>query len=319
MKLKDICSLEGKKKNYDQPRQHIKKQRHCFADKGPSSRSYGFSSSHAWVWELDHKESWAPKNWCFWTVVLEKTLKSPLDCKRLKQSILKERSSQYSVEGLMLKLKLQCFGHLMRRTDSLEKTLILGEIKVRRRRGQQRMRLLEASPTGRTWIWAISGSCDGQGSLSCCSPGGRKELNTTEPNWKYYTHYVSGSLLKVGHTAEHRQQSPHFSTFHSRWGVWREKLDKLLKNYFCCTCVCVCSLISNFLWPHGGACQVPLPMEFSRQEYQSRLPFPSPGNLPDPGIKPLFLASPAVAGGFFTTSATWDKHWSRSLVLLNRL
>ena len=69
------------KKSYDQPRQHIKKQRHYFANKGPSSQGYGFSSSHVWMWELDYKESWAPENWCFWTVVLEKTLESPLDCK----------------------------------------------------------------------------------------------------------------------------------------------------------------------------------------------------------------------------------------------
>ena len=67
------------KKNYDQPTYHIKKQRHYFANKGPSSQSYGFSSSHVWMWELDCKESWMPKNWCFWTVVLEKTLDSPLD------------------------------------------------------------------------------------------------------------------------------------------------------------------------------------------------------------------------------------------------
>ena len=72
------------KKSYDQPRQHIKKQRHYFANKGPSSQSYGFSSSHVWMWELDYKESWAPKNWCFWTVVLEKTLESLLDCKEIK-------------------------------------------------------------------------------------------------------------------------------------------------------------------------------------------------------------------------------------------
>ena len=69
------------KKSYDQPREHIKNQRHYFADKDPSSQSYGFSSSHVSMWELDHKESWAPKKWCFWTVVLEKTLESPLDCK----------------------------------------------------------------------------------------------------------------------------------------------------------------------------------------------------------------------------------------------
>ena len=81
MKLKDACSLE---KSYDQHRQHIKKHRHYFADKGPSSQSYSFSSSHVWMWELDYKQSWVPKNWCFWTVVLEKTLESPLDCKEIK-------------------------------------------------------------------------------------------------------------------------------------------------------------------------------------------------------------------------------------------
>ena len=71
------------KKSYDQSRQHIKKQRHYFANKGPSSQSYGFSSSHLWMWELDSKESWALKNWCSSTVVLEKTLESPLDCKEI--------------------------------------------------------------------------------------------------------------------------------------------------------------------------------------------------------------------------------------------
>ena len=69
--------------SYDQPRQHIKKQRHYFAKKGPSSQGYGFSSGHVCMWELDYKESWAPENWCFWTVVLEKTLESPLDCKEI--------------------------------------------------------------------------------------------------------------------------------------------------------------------------------------------------------------------------------------------
>ena len=71
------------KENYDQPRQHIKKQRHYFANKGPSSQGYGFSSGHVWMWVLDYKESWALKNWCFWTLVLEKTLESPLDCKEI--------------------------------------------------------------------------------------------------------------------------------------------------------------------------------------------------------------------------------------------
>ena len=104
------------KKSYDQDRQDIKKQRHYFANKGPSSQSYGFSNSHVWMWELDSKENWAPKNWWFWTVVLEKTLESPLDSKEIHPSILKEISPEYSLEGLMRKLKLQYFGHLMQRT-----------------------------------------------------------------------------------------------------------------------------------------------------------------------------------------------------------
>ena len=112
-----------------------------FANKGPSSQSHGFSSSRVWMWELNCKESWALKSWCFWTMVLEKTLESPLDSN---QSILKEISSEYSLEGLMLKLKLQHFGHLMWRTDSLEKTLMLGKIEGGRRREWQRMRWLDS-------------------------------------------------------------------------------------------------------------------------------------------------------------------------------
>ena len=81
------------KKSYDQLRQYIKKQRRYFANKGPSSPSCGFSSSHVWMWELDYKESWAPKNWCFWTVMLEKTLESPLDCKEIRPVHPKENKS----------------------------------------------------------------------------------------------------------------------------------------------------------------------------------------------------------------------------------
>ena len=94
------------------------------------------------MWELDYKESWVLKNWFFWTVVLEKTLESPLDCKEI-QSILKEISPEYSLEGLMLKLKLQYFGHLMRRTNSLEKTQMLEKTEGGRRRGWLRMRWLD--------------------------------------------------------------------------------------------------------------------------------------------------------------------------------
>ena len=95
------------------------------------------------MWELDHKEGWVPKNWCFWTVVLEKTLESTLACKEIQPVHPKGNQSWIFMEGLMLKLQLQYFGHLMKRTDSLEKTLILGKIDDRRRRGWQRMRWLD--------------------------------------------------------------------------------------------------------------------------------------------------------------------------------
>ena len=136
------------KKSYDQPRQHITKQRRYFANKGLSSQSYGFSSSHVWMWDLYYKECWVPKNWCFLTVVLEKTLEVPWTAMWLNQSILKEINPECSLEGLM-KLKLQYFGHLLRRAESLEKTLMLGKIEGRRE-GWQRMR----------WLNGITNSMD---------------------------------------------------------------------------------------------------------------------------------------------------------------
>ena len=95
------------------------------------------------MWELDYKESWAPKNWCFWTVELEENLENPLDCKEIQPVHPKGNQSWISLEGLMLKLKLQYFAHLMGRTDSFEKTLMPGKIEGRRKRGRQRMRWLD--------------------------------------------------------------------------------------------------------------------------------------------------------------------------------
>ena len=102
----EIKTLAPWKKNYDQPRQHIKKQRHYFANKGPSSQSYGFTSSHVWMWELDYKESWALKNWCFWTVVLEKTLESPLDCKEIKSVNSKGNQSWIFIGSTAVEAKI---------------------------------------------------------------------------------------------------------------------------------------------------------------------------------------------------------------------
>ena len=129
------------KKSYDQPRQHIKKQRDYFANK-VLSKSCGFSSSHVWMWELVYKAECqridAFELW-YW----RRLLRVPWTTRRSNLSILKEISPKYSLGELMLKLKLQYFGHLMRRTDSFEKTLMLGKIEGGRRRGQQRMSWLD--------------------------------------------------------------------------------------------------------------------------------------------------------------------------------
>ena len=146
------------KKSYDQPRQHIKKQRHYFANKGPSSQSYGFSSSHVWMWELDHKESWVPKNWCFWTVVLEKTLESPLDYKEIKPVSPKWNQSWIFIRRTDAEPESPILWPTDWRTDSLGKTLMLGKIKVGGEEDDRGWDGWMASPTQWTWFWASSRS-----------------------------------------------------------------------------------------------------------------------------------------------------------------
>ena len=140
MKSKGVCSLDEK---YDQPRRHIKKLRHYVANKVLSNQSYGFSGSHVWMWQLDYKESehWRTDAFELWN--WRQLLRVPWTPRRSNPSILMDISSKYSLEGLMLKRKLQYFGHLMQRTDSFERTLMLGNIEGRRRRGWERMRWLD--------------------------------------------------------------------------------------------------------------------------------------------------------------------------------
>ena len=140
MKLKDACSW---KKSYDQPRQHIKKQRHHFANKGPSSQSYGFSSSRVWMWELNCKESWALKNWCFWTVVLEKTPESPLDYKEIQPVHPKGNESWIFIGRTNAEAEIPILWPPNAKNWIIGKDPDSGKIEGRRRRWQQRTKWLD--------------------------------------------------------------------------------------------------------------------------------------------------------------------------------
>ena len=184
--------------SYDKSSQCVAKQSHhsarLYTDKGPYSQGYGFPSNHIQVLELDTKEGPAPKNWCLWTVC-RRLLRVPWTARRSNQSILKEINPEYSLEGLMLKLKLQYFGHLMWIANSLEKSLMLVKIEGRRRRGYQRMRWLDGIIDTMDKNLGKPGDGEAWRSLACCSPWDHKsqtQLDTTVYIYIYiYTHIHS--------------------------------------------------------------------------------------------------------------------------------
>ena len=189
--IHEIKTLAPWKRSYDKPRQNIKKQRHYFTNKGPSSQSYAFFNSHVWMWELDYKESWALKNWCFWTMVLEKTFESPLDCKAIQ--LIHPKGDQSWI--------------FIARTDAKAETPVLWPPHAKS------WLIGKDSDTGRDWGQEEKGTTEdemfgwhhrldghefectpgvggGQGGLECCNSWGRKERDTSERlNWlKSYQH-----------------------------------------------------------------------------------------------------------------------------------
>ena len=168
------------KKSYDQPRQHIKKQRHDFANKGSSSQSYGFSSSHVWMWELDYKESWAPKNWCFWTVVLE-TLKSPLDSKKNKPVNPKGNQSWIFIGRIDAEAETLILWPPNAKNWLIWKEPDAGKDRSRRRRGRQM-----ASPTQWTSLSKLWESVMDRKAWHAVVYGGSQKVGhdwATELNW----------------------------------------------------------------------------------------------------------------------------------------
>ena len=164
------------KESYDQPRQHIKKQRHYFANKDPSSQSHGFSSSHIWMWKLDCEESWVLKNWCFWTVVLEKTLESPLDCKEIQPVHPKGNQPWLFIGRTDAEAEAPVFWPPHTKNWLPVKDPDAGKDRRREEKGTTEDEMvgwhhqLDGHQSKQT-----PGVADGQGSLKCCSPWGHKE------------------------------------------------------------------------------------------------------------------------------------------------
>ena len=172
------------KKSYDQPRHHIKKWRHYFATKDPSSQSYGFSSSHVWMWGAECQIIDTFELWCW-----RRPLRITWTTRRSNPSILKKISPEYSLEGLMLKLKLQYFGHLMQRADWLEKTWCWERLKAGGEGDERGWDVWMASPTQWTWVWTSSRSWWWTGRPGVLQPRRLQRVGkywATELNWSLY-------------------------------------------------------------------------------------------------------------------------------------
>ena len=174
------------KKSYDQPRQHIQKQRHYFANKGPSSQGCGFSSGHVWMWELDCEESWVPKNWCFWTVVLKKTLESPLDCKEI-QPVHSAGDQPWDFFGRSdAKAETPVLLPPHAKSWLIGKDWFWAGLGAGGEGDDGGWDGWIASLIRWTWVWVNLGVGDGQGGLACCDSWGLKESDMSQ--WLNWTH-----------------------------------------------------------------------------------------------------------------------------------
>ena len=204
------------KETYDQPRQHVKKQRHYFANKHPSSQGYGFSSSHVWMWELDYKESWVQKNWCFWTVVLEKTLESSLDCKEIQPVHPKGDQSWVFIGGTDVEAETPIIWPPDAKSWIIWKDPDAGKDWGPEEKGTTEDEMVgwHHRHNGHGFGWAPGGG-DGQGGLVCCGSWGRKELDTTERlNWTELNWYRD-ELLACPCTLTEKKQG----NKNSVWGI----------------------------------------------------------------------------------------------------
>ena len=183
----EVCMPSWAKKSYDQPRLHIKKQRHYFANKGSSSQSYGFSSSHARMWELDYTESWVPKNWCFWTVVLEITLECPLDCKEIKPVNPKGNQSWIFIGRTDAKSwSSNTLATWCEELTSWKRPWCWERLKARREGDDRGWDDRMASPTRWIWVWASSVSWRWIGRSGMLQSMGSQRVGhnwLTELNW----------------------------------------------------------------------------------------------------------------------------------------
>ena len=307
MKLKMFAPW---KKSHDKPTKHIKKQIHYFANKDPYSQSYCFSSSHVWMWELDHNEGWALKNWCFWNLVLENTPESPSESKEIKAVNHKGNKSwiffgKPDAEGeapifWQPTVKSRFIG---KDPGGWERLKAGGEGDNRRRDGWM------ASLTQWAWVWPSFGDGEGQRRPPCCIHGVIKSW-TLLSDWTTTTLSFFNDFLQFPYKSITMKIIAVFITLPYVWdfSFIGQKL-RPVKNASLNISILVSSvsrsIISDSVIPWTVVCQASLSIGLSRQEYWKGLPFPSLEDLPDPGIN---VKSPALQVDSLPYEATIETH-----------